>query len=142
MTRECHVRIWESLGVKLPGDTRPPGTMDCGSRALNERTGGDKRIESNIRFEGKKQSRLSWRCLKDSHITANRVDSGQVETYCLKERPPFTLTSFSAACNGKHVEVAHQVAFKVLICLTDQWRQYELDDQQSAVLRNHGAAVS
>jgi hypothetical protein len=26
MTRECHVRICEGLGVKFPGATRPPGT--------------------------------------------------------------------------------------------------------------------
>jgi hypothetical protein len=97
--------------------------------------------ETNNRLEGKKQSRLSWLCLEDSHITANRVDSGQVKTCRLKECPPFTLTSFSAARNSKHVEVAHQVAFKVRVCLTDQRREYELDDQQSAVLRNHGAAV-
>src|SRR5580658_234603 len=39
MTRECHVRFCERLGVKLPGATHPPGTMDCGFQVFNERLG-------------------------------------------------------------------------------------------------------
>ena len=30
MTRECHVRICEGLGVKFPGATRPTGTLELG----------------------------------------------------------------------------------------------------------------
>ena len=28
MTRECHVRFCERLGVRLPGATLPPGTLE------------------------------------------------------------------------------------------------------------------
>src|ERR1017187_2352729 len=36
MTRECHVRICEGLGVKFPGATRPTGTPDRRRRVLDE----------------------------------------------------------------------------------------------------------
>jgi hypothetical protein len=39
MTRECHVRFCERLGVRLPGATLPTGTRKVVHRSLNERIG-------------------------------------------------------------------------------------------------------
>lgn len=99
------------------------------------------RSSGNAGWIQRKQSRLSWLCLDDAHITPNRVDSGQTKACCFKKCSPFTLTSFSAAGDSQHVEVTHQVGFQVRIGMRDQRRQDELDDQQSAVVRDDGAAV-
>jgi AraC-like DNA-binding protein len=56
-------------------------------------------------------SRLSWLCFEDPQIIPDRKNSGQAKTRCLEKCSPFVLTSLSAAGNGQHVEITHQVAF-------------------------------
>ena len=46
MTRECHVRFCERLGVKLPGATLPTGTKTQTPTTLNERIGLYATVES------------------------------------------------------------------------------------------------
>src|ERR1039458_4963193 len=74
-------------------------------------------------------------------VAANREDPTQDESSCLKKCSPFALATFFAAGHSKHVEVAHQVAFELWICMRDERRKDEFKDQQTAVLRNYRAAV-
>src|ERR1017187_5792385 len=74
-------------------------------------------------------------------VVSNRVYPGQVESRCLEKRSPFTLAALLTAGDSKHVEVAHQVAFQLWICMRDERRKDEFNDQQTAVLRNYRAAV-
>lgn len=68
-------------------------------------------IESSCYIGRSWQSRLSWLCFEDPHIIPDRKNSGQAKTRCFEKCSPFALTSLSAASNGQHVEITHQVAF-------------------------------
>src|ERR1017187_4802478 len=74
-------------------------------------------------------------------VASNRVYPGQDEARFLKKRSSFALATLSTAGDSKHVEVAHQVAFQLWICMRDERRKDEFNDQQTAVLRNYRAAV-
>jgi len=74
-------------------------------------------------------------------VAADRVDAGQGEACRFKERSPLPFAAFFAAGDGEHVEIAHQLAFQLWIRVRDERRKDEFDDQQTAVLRNAGAAV-
>ena len=74
-------------------------------------------------------------------VASNRIDADQDEARCLKKRFPFALAALFPAGDSKHVEVAHQVAFQLRICMRDERRKNKFNDQQTAVLRNDRAAV-
>ena len=69
------------------------------------------RVQCCFRRLGELRSRLSWLCFEDPHIIPDRKNSGQAKTRCFEKCSPFALTSLSAASNGQHVEITHQVAF-------------------------------
>jgi len=79
--------------------------------------------------------------LNHQGVASNRVYPGQDEARCLEKRPPFALTTLSTAGDSKHVEVAHQVAFQLWICMRDKRRKDEFNDQQTAVPGNYRTAV-
>src|SRR5271165_4952474 len=74
-------------------------------------------------------------------VASNRIYPGQDEARCLKKCSPFALAALFTAGDSKHVKVAHQVAFQLWVCMRDERRKDEFNDQQTAVLRNYGAAV-
>jgi hypothetical protein len=74
-------------------------------------------------------------------VASNWMYPGQNESRCLKKGSPFALASLFTASDSKHVEIAHQVAFQLWICMRHERRKDEFNDQQTAVLRNHRAAV-
>ena len=90
---------------------------------------------------------LSRFCFDDPNVprhqsvAANRVYSREDEARFLEKRFPLALAALFAAGDSKHVEVAHQVAFQSRICMRDERRKDEFNDQQTAVLRNDRAAV-
>jgi len=57
------------------------------------------------------QSRLSWLCFEGPRIIPDRKNSRQAKTCGLEKCSRFALTSLSAAANGQHVEITHQLAF-------------------------------
>lgn len=75
-------------------------------------------------------------------VASNRVCPGQDEARCLKKSSPFALATLSTAGDSKHVEVAHQVAFQLRICMRDERRKDEFNDQQTAILRNLATHVT
>ena len=74
-------------------------------------------------------------------VGSNRVYSGYKESRCLKKCSPFAFATLSTTGDCKHVEVAHQVAFQLWICMGDERRKDEFNDQQTAILRNYRVAV-
>src|ERR1019366_7261635 len=74
-------------------------------------------------------------------VASNGVHGSDDEACCLKKRFPFALVAFFTAGHSEHVEVAHQEGFQLWICMGDERRKDEFNDQQTAVLRNDGAAV-
>jgi hypothetical protein len=65
-------------------------------------------------------------------VAPDRAHPGQNESPCLKKCFPLTLATLSTAGNSKHVEIAHQVAFQLWICMRDERRKDEFNDQQTA----------
>src|ERR1700730_254716 len=74
-------------------------------------------------------------------VAPDRAHPGENESRCLKKCSPLTLATLSTAGNSKHVEIAHQVGFQLWICVRDERRKDEFNDQQTAVLRNYRPAV-
>nr|WP_251106632.1 hypothetical protein [Alloacidobacterium dinghuense] len=62
-------------------------------------------------------------------VASNQIYLGQEEARCLKKRSLFALASLFTAGGSKHVEIAHQVAFQLWICVRDDRRQDEFYNQ-------------
>ena len=74
-------------------------------------------------------------------VVDDREGAGEDEACGVQECAPLALAALFAAGDDEHVEVAHELAFDLRIGVRDERWEDELDDQQSAIGGEDGAAV-